>query len=433
MSVYPRNLSAFLNRLSGYNKTNVKLNVLGSTKATDGDTVQVDLPSNSIVDLSSLAWYIKLIYDDPTKATKHMVAPIQAESLIKRLAVEVNGQTLVNIQNYNVLFHMLLYMSATEDYQRQRLINQANMYNDSANGTAETIVAGATAGARTRYHVIDSWLGFLGTAKPQFIDTSLLGNVRITITLAGSEIMGGDDADVVRGYSLDEQYFSMDVISISDGIYDAMVDQRLASGAPIEIPFKNYFSFMGAGSGATMTQKLAFNVASQSIDRLWCTARKNDHGGMNTAISTTTGDEKVHSIVVANPTAFNFATCGGKHFQFQVNNTMYPNYLTDHPCKWFQLTKNALGEQGNMLSGSFPENVSHYRDYFFAFAQSLEHKTDGDERFVSGIDTRGASAQCYLNVDAGGPGTAVANETLVFAECTSSLKVYANKVLEVVQ
>ena len=65
--------------------------------------------------------------------------------------------------------------------------------------------------------------------------------------------MGGDDADVVRGYTLDEQYFSMDVISISDGIYDAMVDQRLASGAPIEIPFKNYFSFMGAGSGSTMT------------------------------------------------------------------------------------------------------------------------------------------------------------------------------------
>ena len=27
MSVYPRNLSTFLNRLSGYNKNNVKMNV----------------------------------------------------------------------------------------------------------------------------------------------------------------------------------------------------------------------------------------------------------------------------------------------------------------------------------------------------------------------------------------------------------------------
>ena len=82
MSVYPRNLSAFLNRLSGYNKTNVKMNVLGGTKAKAGDTVQVDLPTNSIVDLSSLAWYMKLIYDVPGGA-HNMVAPIQAESIIK--------------------------------------------------------------------------------------------------------------------------------------------------------------------------------------------------------------------------------------------------------------------------------------------------------------------------------------------------------------
>ena len=58
-------------------------------------------------------------------------------------------------------------------------------------------------------------------------------------------------------------------MSISDGIYDAMVDQMLASGAPIEIPFKNYFSFTG-GADHDM---LAFNVASQSIDRLWGTMR----------------------------------------------------------------------------------------------------------------------------------------------------------------
>ena len=56
MSVYPRNLSAFLNRLSGYNKNNVKMNVLGSATARPGDTIQVDLPTNSIVDLNSLAW-----------------------------------------------------------------------------------------------------------------------------------------------------------------------------------------------------------------------------------------------------------------------------------------------------------------------------------------------------------------------------------------
>ena len=45
------------------------------------------------------------------------------------------------------------------------------------------------------------------------------------------------------------------------------------------------------------------------------------------------------------------------------------------------------------------------------------------------LDTRGASANCFLK----GVGGAVACQILVWAECTSSLKIMANKVLEIVQ
>ena len=125
MSVYPRNMSAFLNRLSGYNKNNVKMNVLGSSTANNGDVIQVDLPTNSIVDLSSLAWSFKNTISVAVAGdNKNHDLPIQAESIINRLAVEVNGQTLVNLTNYNVLFHALLYMSATDDYQLQRKVAQ---------------------------------------------------------------------------------------------------------------------------------------------------------------------------------------------------------------------------------------------------------------------------------------------------------------------
>ena len=76
MSIYPRNLSAFLNRLSGYNKSNVKMNVLGSDTASSGDTIQVELPTNSIVDLSSLAWSFQAIYNAQEKL-KCMVYPLK--------------------------------------------------------------------------------------------------------------------------------------------------------------------------------------------------------------------------------------------------------------------------------------------------------------------------------------------------------------------
>ena len=169
MSVYPRNMSNFLNRLSGYNKNNVKMNVLGSDSASHGDIIQVDLPTNSIVDLSSLAWAFRVSYAASSSAG-HAHLPINAESIINRLAVEVNGQTLVNLTNYNVLYHALLYTTATEDYQRQRLVAQANTRSGDASGT---VFEAQNVATQIREHVVDTWLGFLGSAKPNFIDTSL--------------------------------------------------------------------------------------------------------------------------------------------------------------------------------------------------------------------------------------------------------------------
>eukprot|EP01046_Picozoa_sp_COSAG06_P064953 COSAG06_NODE_15738_length_1048_cov_144.984194_1_plen_270_part_10 len=264
------------------------MNVLGSSTANNGDVIQVDLPTNSIVDLSSLAWSFKNTISVSTAigaGNQQHDLPIQAESIINRLAIEVNGQTLVNLTNYNVLFHALLYMSATDDYQLQRKAAQCNTQTGSAGGACQRIQTadGGTnnAATTTRQHVIDSWVGFLGSAKPNFIDTSLLGNVRITITLAGADMVGGNHAASINSYQLTDQYFCVDVVSIADGVYDAMVDQMLASGAPIEIPFKNYFSFSSA-QNASMTQTTAFNVASQSVDRLWAVPRAATYNARDT-------------------------------------------------------------------------------------------------------------------------------------------------------
>ena len=45
---------------------------------------------------------------------------LNCEAVIDRLAIEVNGVTLVNMTNYNALFHALLYLTATDDYIRSR-------------------------------------------------------------------------------------------------------------------------------------------------------------------------------------------------------------------------------------------------------------------------------------------------------------------------
>ena len=88
---------------------------------------------------------------------------------------------------------------------------------------------------------------------------------------------------------------------IGDGLCDAMVNQMLASGAPIEVPFKNYFSF--TSQNASMDQSTSFAVASQSIDRLWAIARPQDY---NDPAQQKVGTAPAHGIVTQNPRPFNF-------------------------------------------------------------------------------------------------------------------------------
>jgi hypothetical protein len=194
MSIYPRNLSHYLNRLSGYNKNNVKLNVLGSTTVSQSNIIQIDLPTNSIIDMSSLAWYFDVFYP-ATEGTVTKSGPM-AEGFIDRLEVQINGQTAVNISNYNTLYHALLYASSTDDYQRQRRIGQSNnAFGGDNSGEPINITSSESGDALICSHVVDTWLGLLGSAKPHFIDTSLLGNVRIQITLAtGNVISSGEPA-----------------------------------------------------------------------------------------------------------------------------------------------------------------------------------------------------------------------------------------------
>jgi hypothetical protein len=136
------------------------------------------------------------------------------------------------------------------------------------------------------------------------------------------------------------------------------------------------------------------------------------------------------SIIETTPSYFTSKGDTGTHYQFQVNNTLYPNWQMTRADQNFSHTKLAIGDMGNMLSGSLPVSAKAYTENFSAFAVALEHHTDSDERVMSSIDTRGASANCYFKSDDNG---AAASQILVFAECTSSLKIMANKVLEIIQ
>ena len=110
-------------------------------------------------------------------------------------------------------------------------------------------------------------------------------------------------------------------------------------------------------------------------------------------------------------------------YQFQLNGAYYPQYPADTE-DMYQITKNSL--PGSVKYDLTKEQLT---DSYFVQCIRLNMPDSEFSRTVSGLDTRSVSLNGYVNTT----GTLAPNPNLmIFAECTSSLRVGAGRQLEIV-
>ena len=110
-------------------------------------------------------------------------------------------------------------------------------------------------------------------------------------------------------------------------------------------------------------------------------------------------------------------------YQFQLNGAYYPQYPASTE-DMYQITKNSL--PGSI---KYDLTVEQLRDSCFVQCIRLNMPDSEFSRTVSGLDTRSVSLNGYVNTT----GTLHANSNLmIFAECTSSLRVGAGRQLEII-
>lgn len=427
MSAYPRNLSYFVKRLANYSKNTYRLQTLNTTTAGPSQIITVDLPNNALVDLSTLVWYFE---GYTGSATNSCTFPRNIETLIERVEVEINGQLVSpGCANYSHLFQIISDTTMGEDCRNRRAILQ-----NATNVSAPTgNVGGAAAGAAipttggTPFAVCN-WLGFLGSAQPTVLDTNLLGNVRIRITLSSANVLVSS-ATAVTGatYSLQNMFFSVDCISIDDGMYYALHDQFLSKGGVYEIPYNNFYSFSqsitAGGSGS-----VKFSLSTQSLNHLWATFA---FGGTATQVANTNAGTSQF---------FLRSACGITGYQFNINNQYVPNYRVNRDLA-YQLMMNSYNLSQDTLGGchSNINTINKWRDCFWVASCALDHATASDERFISGSNTLGNVAQGYWEYDGASVGTDNFDTTvdanaiaLVFAQTTAVLQVGAGRQISIV-
>jgi hypothetical protein len=251
----------------------------------------------------------------------------------------------------------------------------------------------------------------------------------------------------------------VDTIDINDGMFHAIHDQFLAGGGVYEMPFNNYLSFSSTGG---LSQTTKFSLSSQSLNWVWATFFPgaayaiNSVNGLTGAagayqdpISVTSpyfsricggsSGQIVSYGTAANSTPITYTTTG---YQLSINNVFYPNWQPS-PEQAYALMLNSYGMSQDTLGGGNPLNISlaTWTSSFWLAEQKFDHGSDG-VTLISGIDTRGSTAQCYFqsigtvsvgaNTGTGGinPGTSLT--CMFFAQTTSTLRIGSGRQIELI-
>jgi len=206
----------------------------GQSDVKANDTIILELPHNSVVDLNT---FIMEYTGETAHAGKAITGagigadgflqtrffPRNSVSIIEQLDVEINGQTRFTCNNYGLLYNTLFDYTAAQDSLNRRKVGEnadpsskyishisatgVNSYYERR-GFSTGLLSNGVARDKENY-VIRSWLGLLNPST-SIIDTNILGSVVIKIRLAPANCLmlgSASNADIVNVPVADSETF----------------------------------------------------------------------------------------------------------------------------------------------------------------------------------------------------------------------------------
>jgi hypothetical protein len=260
----------------------------GQSTVNANDTIILELPHNSVIDLTTLVMDYTGTSTHGGKTDQGAGAgelgylqtrffPRNSASIIEQLDVEINGQTRFTLNNYGFVYNTLFDLTAAQDSLNRRKIGEnadpsSKFFKTAAGvlterrGFSTGLIADRSAYDEENY-VIRSWLGLLNPSTT-IIDTNILGSVVIKIRLSPANCLqlgtesdaaivevvvedsetgvavaavnaGAAAAEQNLNYSLSNVKFTIVRYELPSEFYMTEAS-RLASGAVFKLWFPNY-------------------------------------------------------------------------------------------------------------------------------------------------------------------------------------------------
>jgi len=452
---YSPHLQYFAERLEGLSTSIFRLESQNQTSnITPQSIIRFTLPSNALCDIHSFSFNFNAQTNSGSGTTANRL-PNGIEHLINRVDVNVGGVSLASGTNfYNVLVkakEVVDGYSGDAGLTHPEIITTGTV-NNYVDGVSLTTGEAPVSTNNKAQFSISNWCGFLGECQPPILDTSLFGDMVITIYLEQASLCLTQSDNITTDllftanaafassaaptYTLNNIYATIQCYSLASGVYDNMIAGMMSSTGELEVGFKQYFSFRDTNTNSTR-----FTVATQSLDRL-LVAHHQDASptgatlapdrvfGYN-GIAATSADRnlslgKVKYICPYTNFSIPTASSGNAiQYEYILNGARYPQFR--------------MGESDVLrITRAASKNKDHYNKEMGLiqfttnyFVGAIDLTLDAPSaRYIQGLDTRSVSLNGYYNLfnqDSASP-----KVITLFAECTSSFIISSGRQISVV-
>jgi hypothetical protein len=462
--VLPSNVSYFMQRLQGVSVSHFKVHPQTDGNQTSGKIVRFELPSNTLLNLRGTRLFFNAV-----TAGSGTSMPNDVSSFIERCSVYMGGVLVQNgFQGYNVLKHAKAALQGSKcgsTLGHPEIVRKVSYHNGATFGNTDAEVYNTDG---TEAFCIDNWEGLLGSLEPSIIDTGLMPQITLEITLADDTVCPISEGRIIPDgtgtatnnfdkvgsgnptYTLSQMTLQCEVLGMATSVLDQIVEQRIASVGYLSMPFKNYYTFVSTHAGTTR-----FNVNSASWDRLWLAYRPTTYSAKSAPVIVN-GYKKAGAFVstgaasyaggfdvglpqydsggsldtnkeryISNYFKFKELETSGSvpaYFQLQVNSANIPAYRMTTP-EAYAMSMNSI----DTYDKNHKMTLDQYRNDFFVQCYRFCLPESDFNRLASGLDTRSVSAMGSLTTE----NIAQCN-LMMFAETSAELRLGSGRAIEII-
>jgi hypothetical protein len=221
-----------MSRLQGVSTSHFKIFPQSSDNASSGKIIRFEMPNNSLVNFKNLRLFFNATTTNAT-SDKGGRLPNDISSLIERVAVYMGGVLVQNSFNqYNTLVHAKAAIEGSKcdaTLSHPEIVRAKSYHNGAAiaRGVEESYTAIEDA------FCISNWEGLLGSIEPSIIDTGLLPQITIEITLADDSVCAtcddvtlagfvGGSGNVGTTYSLSNLSMQVEVLGMATSVLEQL-------------------------------------------------------------------------------------------------------------------------------------------------------------------------------------------------------------------